>query len=570
MGENRIFSSYLLDYGPWQAFERSVARFLVHDGYADVRLIGGSGDKGGDVIAHKWGKRFVFQVKFRSGGYIGEEVIDEVRSALLAYDAEVPVIVTNARVSKSFIDKQRYITRELGIPLQVWDRRRLEDLQERLPLSISDDRPIRSYQSEAVDNLSRTFDSSRSGLVVMATGLGKTYTAMLALRKLIDEGRVKRVLILAHTNELVSQLERASWPALKKTESTAIWNGYEKGDITGADLVFACIDSVYAALPDENLFDFDMIIIDEAHHAGASMYTRLIEYTEAGQSGGPYLLGLTATPWRADEISISDIFAEKLVQVDMVEGLKNGYLSNVDYRMNVDGLDWEELARSKDVTPRALNKKVFISEWNDAVIDKLQDAFGEVPSPRAIVFCNTIEHAYTIYGKINARQFAVADVIHSGAYNGRTLGSRERNLRLSNFHDGKTQVMCVVDIFNEGVDVPDVNIIVFQRVTHSRTIFIQQLGRGLRIKEGKDKVVVLDFVSDIRRIAAGLELQAGLEKTPRYMRLGNPVTFVREGHADEKSENFFKEWLDDIASIESAGDDDHVLKFPPDIHSYGL
>jgi len=142
--------------------------------------------------------------------------------------------------------------------------------------------------------------------------------------------------------------------------------------------------------------------------------------------------------------------------------------------------------------------------------------------------------------------------------------SRERNLLLSDFHDGRIGVMCVVDIFNEGVDVPDVNIIVFQRVTHSRTIFIQQLGRGLRIKKGKEKVIVLDFVSDIRRVAAGLELQAGLESSPRYVRLGKPVKFMRGNEEDLESESFFKEWMQDVAAIESSGENDHVLKFPPE------
>ena len=83
----------------------------------------------------------------------------------------------------------------------------------------------------------------------------------------------------------------------------------------------------------------------------------------------------------------------------------------------------------------------------------------------------------------------------------------ERNRILCDFHDGEVQVMCAMNIFNEGIDVPDVNIVVFQRVTHSRRIFIQQLGRGLRLSEVKEKVIVLDFVSDIRRFAAGRQRQ---------------------------------------------------------------
>lgn len=90
------------------------------------------------------------------------------------------------------------------------------------------------------------------------------------------------------------------------------------------------------------------------------------------------------------------------------------------------------------------------------------------------------------------------------------MDSAERNRILCDFQDGVIDVLCAVDILNEGVDVPDVNIIVFQRVTHSRRIFIQQLGRGLRLSKNKEKVIVLDFVSDIRRFAAGINLKDGL------------------------------------------------------------
>jgi hypothetical protein len=132
-------------------------------------------------------------------------------------------------------------------------------------------------------------------------------------------------------------------------------------------------------------------------------------------------------------------------------------------------------------------------------------------------------------------------------------------------------VLCVVDVFNEGIDVPDVNIIVFQRVTHSRRIFIQQLGRGLRIAPGKKKVIVLDFVSDIRRFAAGLSLKDSLDDHALppassgivRLQLPNRVTFRRAGGEDPQAETFLRQWLEDVAAVESAGEDTAVLKFPP-------
>ena len=142
-----------------------------------------------------------------------------------------------------------------------------------------------------------------------------------------------------------------------------------------------------------------------------------------------------------------------------------------------------------------------------------QKAWAEQRNPRAIVFCGTIDHARTMAARINAMGFCSAAAIFSQPRSGKALAPYERNRILSDFDDGVIQV--VMDMFNEGVDVPDVNIIVFQRVTHSRRIFIQQLGRGLRLAPGKDRVIVLDFVSDIRRFAAGLELKDGLDALPR-------------------------------------------------------
>ena len=137
---------------------------------------------------------------------------------------------------------------------------------------------------------------------------------------------------------------------------------------------------------------------------------------------------------------------------------------------------------------------------------------------------------------------------------------------MCDFSDGIVNVICTVDVFNEGIDVPDVNIIVFQRVTHSRRIFIQQLGRGLRISDDKEKVIVLDFVSDIRRFAAGLNLKDQLSvKTSTRVDIPNKVTFRKVGGEDPQTERFLREWLDDVASIENSNEDSSILKYPPRI-----
>lgn len=242
------------------------------------------------------------------------------------------------------------------------------------------------------------------------------------------------------------------------------------------------------------------------------MYNSVLQDTMAGTENGPFLLGLTATPWRPDDVDISEYFGEPLVSVDIVTGLRNGFLSDVDYRMYTDNINWEALGelKGKNFSPRHINRTLFITEWDDAVVFELKKVWQEQHKPRAIVFCGTIDHAATMRDRINSLGFCNASAIYSQTSVGRSMDPAERNRILCDFQDGVIDVLCAVDILNEGVDVPDVNIIVFQRVTHSRRIFIQQLGRGLRLSKDKEKVIVLDFVSDIRRFAAGIDLKDSL------------------------------------------------------------
>jgi superfamily II DNA or RNA helicase len=346
-------------------------------------------------------------------------------------------------------------------------------------------------------------------------------------------------------------------------------------DLQRTPLVFACLNSVAAHIEvGGTLPDFDIIIIDECHHAGGEMYKRIISATRAGSADGPFLLGLTATPWRPDETDLSKYFGEPLFTMDMVTGLRMGFLANVDYRMYTDNINWKALPllHGARLTPRQINRTLFISEWDNGVVRELQKAWSEQHKPRAIVFCGTIDHAITMRDQINAMGFCNASVIYSQTQGGQNMKAWERNKVLCDFHAGTINVICAVDVFNEGVDVPDVNLIVFQRVTHSRRIFIQQLGRGLRLATGKHKVIVLDFVSDIRRFAAGINLKNNLKDAespasgrPMRIRLQHTVTFRRAGAEDPHSESFLRQWLEDVATVENAGEDASVLKFPPSL-----
>ena len=490
--------------------------------------------------------------------------------SLRDYKAAIPVIAASNGFDAE-VKKQQPILQSHQIPLQLWDANILLNKASKLDckLIVNKKKP-REYQENAIASIVQSFFDTTENrvLIVLATGLGKTFVAAESFRR-ISVQRSIRTLVLAHTNSLVYQLEKSFWPFLTPEQSTFIWNGYEHPDLSkGYDFVFACIDTVYEALQKGISYDFDAIIIDECHHAGSPTYRKLIDYYDAGHTG-PFLLGLTATPWRPDENDIMDIFGNPRISIDMVYGMKHGFLANVDYRMYTDNINWEALKSydGKLFSPKHINRTLFINQWDDAVVVELQNAWKEQSEPRAIVFCGTIEHAINMRDRINALGFCNAAAIFTGTKDSvEDQPFYERNRIMCDFSEGLVNVICTVDVFNEGIDVPDVNIIVFQRVTHSRRIFIQQLGRGLRISDTKDKVIVLDFVSDIRRFAAGIDLKDKLyEKNAKRVDIPNKVTFRKVGGEDSKTELFLREWLDDVASIENASEDASILKFPPKI-----
>ncbi|RGD62247.1 restriction endonuclease subunit R [Kitasatospora xanthocidica] len=577
----RIVTDLNLAGTGWQSFERTVQRLIAARGYSGVQLAGASGDGGADVIGSLKGRRWLFQMK-RWRSPVGPEVIAQTVDACRRYDADIPVVVSLNGFEASVRVQQEQLAAK-GIPLQLWDRGMLQRQAERVPetppaLQDPDRFQLRPYQERAVDNLmDELVNGARSALIVLATGLGKTFVAAEFHRRARVLRPRARTLVLAHRNELVYQLERAFWPLLPASAATGVWNGYERPDrdaLDDLDVVFACVDSVATAVKSgRGLPEFGLVVVDECHHLGTTAYDAVLGELSAAD-GGAFLLGMTATPWRPDGKSLRTWFDYPVVDVDMVRGLRDGHLANVDYRMFTDNIDWDALAAglaetAPALTPRGINRTVFIDEWDDAVVDRLADAWAEQKNPRGIVFCGTIDHAERMAGRINALGFTSAEVIASRTAQGKAVDAATRNRILWDFSDGRTGILCAVDVLNEGVDVPDVNIVVFQRVTHSRRIFVQQLGRGLRLAPGKEKVVVLDFVSDIRRFAAGLSLQdslsarGGAARDPR-VKIGSQVRFMRANRADQEGEQFLREWLDDLEAVEDAGEDVHVLRYPPD------
>lgn len=562
--------------GTWQNFERLVCRYLFYKGFDSPRIVGTTGDKGADIIAHKNGKRWLFQVKHWQKR-VGMAEVEKTARSLPFYGADIPVVVSRSGFDESVL-RQRNEFFAQGVPFQLWDSEFLIESAQKIdpdeyPPDAGTQHQIRPYQETAINRLKEQFNSGlvRKGMIVMATGLGKTRVMCEFIRRVNETGKMK-ILIIAHANDLVYQLERAFWPFMRASQESVVWNGMEKqttDTLANTNFVFACLNTAANYVKSGgSLPDFDIIFVDECHHVGdEGMYPSILGDISAGTSAGAFLAGVTATPWRPDEYDLKETFGDTLLSMDLVAGLRGGFLCNIDYRMHTTNLDWSKFGskknkiRSEKISPKGINRAFFISEWDDGVVDEFQKAWAEQKMPRAIIFCGTIAHAKMMRDKINARQFCYAAAIFSAGGKGEQQAIYERNRIISDFHTGKVQVICCVDIFNEGIDVPDVNIIVFQRVTHSRRIFIQQLGRGLRLAEGKNKVVILDFVSDVRRFAAGLELKNAIQGVP--VKLNHKVEFYRYGETDNRAESFLRTWLEDISAVEGMGDNAAELRFPP-------
>lgn len=541
---------FLRQQGPY-GFTRQLERLALHLGFADVANIDGSGDQGGDLIGVRAGRRWVFQAKWKVGGPVPPDAIDEVIRARAYYRADHAAVVTNSRFGPQSYSRQRELA-DAGIRVELWSGRELTDLygddsytMPRLPAP-----ELRPYQATAFGNLITDLDSTGRALLILATGLGKTVIGGEIVARHLAGNPDARILVTAPTKDLAEQLERALWRHIPKTVPTHLLTGDHKSD----DLRGVTCATVPTALSyARSGFRPSLIMVDEAHHVGEDgQLPELLDILS-----GSAQFGATATPWRGDEFDIRDRFGEPSYTLGIEEGMRLGYLADVRYRLYLDTIDWDFVPRASEhgYTMKDLNARLFLPERDEAIRDQLIITWRTVPAPHAIVFCRTIEHAERMAALLSqVPQWKAAETVHA------RLDRRERQLRLMRFRNGETPILTAVDILNEGVDIPDVNIICFARVTHSRRIFVQQLGRGLRLRPGKTHVEVLDFVSDLRRVAAIMNIHAQIAadevETLRLAERGTTFEF-----SDQRAENLMREWIKDAASLETALDEAR-LQFP--------
>lgn len=303
-----------------------------------------------------------------------------------------------------------------------------------------------------------------AGLVVLATGLGKTWLAAF------DSRPFARVLFVAHREEILTQA-MSSFRRIRPEARFGRYDGTEKDD--GAEILFASIQTLGRAnhlrrfAPDA----FDYIVVDEFHHASAASYRGLLDHFTPR-----FLLGLTATPDRSDGADLLALCGDNLVyHCDLFEGIEVGLLSPFRYLGVPDEVDYAQIPwRSNQFDPEALEAALA----TEARARNALDQFHRHRDGPAIGFCCSVRHAEFMAAFFQAQGLR-AVAVHSGP------GSSPRATSLDRLGRGEIDILFAVDMFNEGVDVPSIGTVMMLRPTESVILWLQQLGRGLRRVEGK-------------------------------------------------------------------------------------
>ncbi|MFI9845215.1 DUF3427 domain-containing protein [Nonomuraea sp. NPDC051941] len=342
-----------------------------------------------------------------------------------------------------------------------------------------------SYQREILDELAaeRQIHDRWRNLVVMATGTGKTVVAALDYRRLRAAGQAESLLFVAHRKEILRQSLLTFRQVMRDETFGELY-------VDGARPerwrhVFASVQTLHAnPLPEPDRFD--MVVVDEFHHAEAGTYRQLLSGVRP-----TVLLGLTATPERADGQDIKHWFDGRIAaELRLWEALERGLLAPFQYFGVHDGTDLRQIGwrRGQGYDLGQLSNVYTGNDRRAAVVlETLRRKVGEVGRMRAIGFCVSVDHA-----RFMADRFTRAGLPSVAV----TVQSRndERDQALRDLRERRINAVFTVDLFNEGVDVPEIDTVLFLRPTDSATVFLQQLGRGLRLADDKPCLTVLDFV----------------------------------------------------------------------------
>lgn len=340
-----------------------------------------------------------------------------------------------------------------------------------------------------IECLGRIIDHRRAGhkaaLVVMASGLGKTVTAASDVKHWLELHPRESILFICHQNFILDQAKAEFMAVLGPNHTYGLFTGEEKhvGRVT-------CLFASFQTLAKhKDLFartEFGYIVVDESHHSHAKSWREVVQYFKP-----EFTLGITATPDRLDRKNIRQIFGNEVYSLSLEEALVRGLLTPVKYRLLADEISLKEVLDTPTgkLSIEHLNRLAFIPKRDEEIAAIIARHCAEMNNPRTIIFCSSIAHCNHFASFLDSCM-----AIHS------KISARDRQIRLELFRLGVINTIVVVDTFNEGIDIPQANVLVFLRSTTSPTIFMQQLGRGLRKSEGKGEVLVLDFAGNCDRV----------------------------------------------------------------------
>ncbi len=378
-----------------------------------------------------------------------------------------------------------------------------------------------AYQVACLGALSRVREAgARRALVVMASGLGKTVTAAFDIVKWLSQNS-GRVLYLCHQNDILEQACKTFQEVAGNKFTYGYFHGVRK-EYDHVTFLFASFQMMrgWKRVFGEDAFSY--IVVDESHHTPAETYLPVLHYFKPS-----FLVGMTATPDRMDLQNIRETYGKEIFSLPLEEALLQNLLTSVDYR--VMGTELREVSGimnggGRKITIQDLNSMIFAPRRDEEIMGIALRHMLEFEDPRVMVFCSTVDHCDR-FASLIPDAFAVHYKMSPAA----------QRMGLSAFRRGHVKMLVTVDKFNEGIDVPEVNMVVFLRSTASRTIFYQQLGRGLRKAPGtaKQRVLALDFAASLERLAMLDELWRSMceqgETQTEHLHNGDEVLLFPHG-----------------------------------------
>jgi superfamily II DNA or RNA helicase/HKD family nuclease len=417
----------------------------------------------------------------------------------LGKNTEINVTVSLKRGSALFNDIETSLNHWSVTAEEISDQRLLEyevnwNASKKLSQSISYDLTQANYQEErfpaiqpnamqvkALANLNAVRQAGhKKSLIISATGTGKTVLSALDVKQM----GAKRMLFVVHRLNIAKKAMSEFRKVFKNTKTMGLYTGSAELD-TKSDFIFSTIQTINTQRHITNFspVDFDYVIIDETHRAGADTYQTVLNYFKPG-----FLLGMTATPERTDGFDIFALFNHSIAfEIRLQSALEADLLCPFHY-FGISDIDIEDQVNPHyaDFNKLTSNRRI------EHIINALEEYGVDNATPRGLIFCSRIEEAKALADGFNQRG------IPSLAISGSDSESfREKAIeRFESNGPTRLKYLFTVDIFNEGIDIPSINQIVMLRPTSSAIVFVQQLGRGLRKASDKEYLTVIDFIGN--------------------------------------------------------------------------